>query len=191
MRMGAAAVDLHLGFLAAPAIDLNEGILVITDEVNPAHFLVIVIDLNEGVLAVTGDVDPAHFPAMAIDLNDGVLVVTDNFNPDCFAASAHDFNPGILAATSVDLNARSPFSWRAIIAGYLRRAACNDQSRERDQGASGSRAGRSARRWHRGAKNDGNGFPLASLTVGLSGAEGALAHECRSAHFCHPEARRR
>src|SRR5437870_4080714 len=128
--MGAAAVDLNLGSLAAPAIDLNEGILVITDDVNPAHFPVIVIDLNKGILAVT-----------------------DNFNSDHFAASAHDLNPGVLVATFVDFNPRSPFSWRAIVAGYLRRAAHNDQSGECDKHAPGSRAGCSARRWHRGAKD--------------------------------------
>ncbi|HEX7517327.1 MAG TPA: hypothetical protein VF345_08590 [Chthoniobacterales bacterium] len=130
MRMGAAAVDLNLGSLVAPAIDLNEGILAVTDNFNPARFAAIVIDLNEGILAVA-----------------------DNFNPVRFAAIANDLNPGILAATSVDLNARSLFSWRAIVPGYLRRATRDDQSGERDKDASGSRAGRWARRGHRGAKD--------------------------------------
>ena len=147
------AVDLNLGFLAAPAIGLNEGIFAVTDDVNPAHFPAIVIDLNEGILAITDDIHPAYFPASVIDLNEGILAVTDNFNADRFAAIAYDLDPGVLAATSVDLNARSVFAWRAIVAGYLRRAARDDQSGECDKHASSSRTGRWARRGHRGAKD--------------------------------------
>jgi hypothetical protein len=88
------------------------------------------VDLNLGSLAAT-----------TIDLNEGILAVTD------------DLNPGILVAASVDLNARSLFSWRAIVAGHLRRAARDDQSGDRTEQASDSRAGRWARRGHRGAKD--------------------------------------
>ena len=185
MRAGAATVDLNLRSLAPPAIDLNEGIFAVTDnlkpvrfpailidlnedilavtDANPAHFPALVIDLNEGIFAVTDNLKPVRFPAIFVDFNEDILAVTDDFNPDRFATSAHDLNSGILAAPSVDLNARSLFSWRAIVAGYLRRAARDDQSGECNKHASGSRAGRWARRGHRGAKDAGNRFPLASL----------------------------
>jgi hypothetical protein len=91
---------------------------------------------------------------MSVDLNKGVLAITDDFNPDRFAAVALDLNPCIiLAATSIDLDARSLFPGRAIVAGHLRRATRDDQSGDRTEQASDSRAGRWARRGHRGAKD--------------------------------------
>lgn len=131
----------------APAVDLNRGAL-----------LSVVVDLNDGILAVAHNY-PARFAAMSVDLNEGVLAITDDFNPDRFVVIALDLHPCILAATSIDLNARSFFSWRALVAGHLRRAGRDDQSGDRAEQASGSRAGRWARRGHRGAKDAETVFP--------------------------------
>lgn len=119
--------------------------------------------MRAGAAAV--DLNLGSVVATAIDLNEGILAVTDNFNPVRFAAIANNLNPGIRATTSVDLNARSLYSWRAIVAGHLRRAARDDQSGERDKHSSGWRGGHWARRGHRGAKDAGNRFPLASLRL--------------------------
>ena len=99
VRAGAAAVDLDLRSLAPAAIEFNEAIL-----------------------AVAENVERDRFPAIASDLNDGILTVADDLNPGLFFAIANNFNPGILAATPVDLNARAPFLGWAIVAGDLQPA---------------------------------------------------------------------
>jgi hypothetical protein len=71
--------------------------------------------------AATVDFHLGSLAASAIDLNEGILAVADNFNPVSFVAIV------------VDLNARSLFARRAIVAGYLCRAARDDQSGERNK----------------------------------------------------------
>src|SRR5439155_18216459 len=77
---------------------------------------------------------------LTIDLSEGVLAVAEDFSPLCLAAIGRDLNPSSLVATTIDLNACFLCAWRTIVAGYLRCAARDDQSGERNKHPSGSRA---------------------------------------------------
>lgn len=142
--------------ITAPKSPVGAGALAV--DLNCSAFAPGAVDLNDGILAVADN--PTCFAPMAIDLHEGVLAIADNFNPDGFAGLGLALNPDSGAVTPVDFNARALIPWRAIVTGKLRRPARDNQSGDRTEQASGSRADRWARRGHKGVQRMGKPVPL-------------------------------